>query len=222
MKKARNLRWSACICVALLISPALPAAVPVGSIALYSNGKVEKLLSVDGGGHLWEDDRKRRYLRSTNPVVPVLMRSNFLSGRGYRQVVVSGKPASISSLPPGTPVEFSVERTKTSGERTRRQWKCVRSEKSTARVLGIDRRIDRYSCERFTIHRKTWQPIVKEVKVFSYSPELGLVTKMKHTRGEKTRRWKLAKLIAPEKATYKRVSKQVRKLRAPKKSQDKK
>ena len=84
-------------------------------------------------------------------------------------------------------------------------------------MLGVKRRVNDYTCERFTIHRKFWHPVVKERQEFSYSPDLALVTKMERTRGDKTRRWKLSKLIAPKRASYKRVSSQVRKLRAPKK-----
>ncbi len=217
MNKLRNLSYLTAFCTWMLAASAATAAVPVGSVALYSNGQVEKLLSVDGDEYLWEDDRKRLYLRSANPVIPVLMRRNFLSRKGYEQVVVSGRPDSILSLPVGTPVEFAVRRTKAGGEQSRRDWKCVRTNTRTAKVLGAQRRVDDYTCERFIIHRKFWHPVVKERQEFSYSPDLALMTKMKRTRGEKTRRWRLAKLIAPEKASYKRVSSQVRKLRAPKK-----
>ena len=220
MKATRFLCLLTGVCAASLASSSLMAAVPVGSIALYSNGQVEKLISVDGDGFLWEDDRKRLYLRSANPVIPVLMRRNFLSGRGYRQTVVSGQPDSIQTLPAGTPVEFSVARVKVGGERSRRSWKCVRSKTRTAKVMRLERRIDDYTCERFIIHRKFWYPVVKERREFSYSPDLGLVTKMKRTRGEKTTRWRLVKLIEPQKASYTHVSRQVRNLRAPKQRQD--
>ena len=82
------------------------AAVPVGTVALYSDGKVEKLVSAGEEGLRWEDDRKRQYLRSRNPAVPVLERRDFLSGRGYRQIVSSGNPDALLELP----VELRVDR----------------------------------------------------------------------------------------------------------------
>lgn len=222
MKRTKSLSLLMGVCVVSLASSSLMAAVPVGSIALYSNGQVEKLISADGDEFLWEDDRKRLYLRSANPVTPVLMRRNFLSGRGYRQTVMNGQPDSILSLPPGTPVEFTVLRTKTDGEQLRRTWKCVRSKTRTAQVMRVERRIDDFTCERFIIHRKFWHPVVKERREFSFSPDLGLVTKMKRIRGEKTMRWELVKLIEPQNVNYKHVSRQVRKLRAPKQRRDEK
>ena len=52
------------------------AAVPIGSVVLYSDGDVEKLIAVENGELHWEDDRKRRYVRSSNPAVPLLSRQS--------------------------------------------------------------------------------------------------------------------------------------------------
>ncbi len=51
------------------------AGLPGGSIAIYSDGTVEKLIAIEGEAMRWEDDRKRQYLRSPNPVLPVLERT---------------------------------------------------------------------------------------------------------------------------------------------------
>ncbi|MDJ0739685.1 MAG: hypothetical protein QNJ91_08205 [Gammaproteobacteria bacterium] len=211
-------RLRVAVAVMLVAAATAPlAAVPVGTVALYSNGNVEKLLSADRAGLLWEDDRKRRYLRSRNPVVPVVTRSTFLSGRQTRREVVAGDPDAIATAARGAWVEFTVERTRYTGERSNRSWRCARGRTHIAKVAGADRRVTDFVCERFVVHRKYWQPVIKERREFSYSEDLGLVTRMARTRGEKTSRWRLVKLIAPKRATYKRLSKQVRKLRQPKK-----
>ena len=198
------------------LATTVSASLPVGSIALYSDGKVEKLLSVEGGRMLWEDDRKRQYLRSDNPVVPTIERRDFLGKTRYTQEVSLGDPDQIRKVPHGTPVEFVVVRQRPSGARSTRRWECVYHGNKGKKVLGRNEQVEQYSCERFVVHRKFWHRLVKEEIALSFSRKLGLVVDMKRTRSEKTKRRKLVEIVPPEKAAYRRLSKKVRKLRASK------
>ncbi len=194
----------------------MSAALPPGTVALYSDGSVERLIETDAKQSLWEDDRKRRYLRASNPIVPVVMRSTFLSGKQSHQQVVAGNPDAIARQAPGAWLEFTVERSKSTGERSRRTWRCKRGGTRVEQVVGMNREIEDYVCERFVLHRKFWQPVIKERREFGYSRELGLVTDMTRTRPRvgKTQQWRLSQLITPRDATYQNLSKQVRELRA--------
>lgn len=189
------------------------AALPVGSVVMYSDGRVEKLLSREDGKLLWEDDRKRRYLRSENPIMPVLERRDFLSAKGYVQTLRSGDPDSISVRPSGDRVEFSVVRERASGTPSIRTWECTRHAAPRDKVLGEMRELDVYRCERFVYHRKTWQRQFRESREFSYSRDLGLIVKMHRKTTKKESKWRLSSVVTPDKATYKQLSRKVRKLR---------
>lgn len=214
MKKTPYRLGLLCVTISSIAwSTGATAGLPIGSVAVYSDGRVEKLLSRKDGAQLWEDDRKRRYLRSDNPVMPLLWRRDFLSGGGYRQVLGDGKPGSMRKLPTGERVEFKMNRIRHSGERSSRIWECafLGSERKT--VLGKRRSLDSYACERFVYHRKTWQKQFRESRRFSYSPDLGVVVEMTRKTAKKSSRWALAEIIPPAKATYEVLSRKIRKLR---------
>ena len=197
----------------MVLSGALAAAVPVGSVAVYSDGDVEKLIESTAQRKVWEDDRKRRYVRSVNPILPVLERKDFLSGRGYRQTVVKGQPDSLDSLNPGRHVEFSIQRVTHDGHTSVREWDCQYLGKRQESVLSKGRMVQRYSCERFTIHRKLHNRVFRERREISYSEELGLVVDLNRTTTKKKTSRKLVALLPPKSASYKKVSALVRELR---------
>lgn len=207
------MRASYLICILLFVCSRAFATVPIGTVALYSDGKVEKLLAKEQNGLRWEDDRKRQFLRSTNPAVPVLERKDFLSGRGYRQVIANGNPGALRELPPGTPVEFSMVRSRYSGERSQRNWECTYLGRVRQDVLGADRDLDRYSCERFVIHRKLHNRSFRELRDFTYSPDLGVIVTIDRKTRKDSRSSRLVALFPPEKADYKTLSQAVGKIR---------
>jgi hypothetical protein len=145
--------------------------------------------------------------------VPVLERRNFLSGKGYVQTLRTGEPDSIMVRPVGDRVEFSLVRERERGTPAIRTWECTRNASHRAKVLGEMRELDTYRCERFVYHRKTWQRQFRESREFSYSRDLGLIVTMKRKTRKKESSWRLVSVVAPEKATYKRLSRKVRKLR---------
>ena len=189
------------------------AALPLGSVVMYSDGRVEKLLSREDGSLLWEDDRKRRYLRSNNPIMPVLERRDFLSGKGYVQTLRSGEPDSIAVRPSGDRVEFSILRERAGRTPSVRTWECIRQAALSKKILGEVRQLEAYRCERFVYHRKTWQRQFRESREFLYSRDLDLIVKMKRKTRTKESGWRLVSVLPPDQATYKRLSRKVRKLR---------
>lgn len=189
------------------------AGVPVGSVALYSDGDVERLLSRKDGKSLWEDDRKRRYLRAENPILPVLERSSFLSGRGYVQTVTKGQPGNYGKLAAGQHLEFTVLRTRRDGKKATRSWDCEFQGAHQEKVLDKLRTLQRYVCERFVMHRKLHNRSFRERRVIIFSKELGMVVDLQRTTRKRTSSRKLLALLPPDKATYKTLRAVVRKLR---------
>ena len=209
----RTIRYIGKLSVLCLLAGAASATVPVGSVVLYSDGRVEKLLSTANGQSLWEDDRKRQFLRAENPIMPPLKRRDFLSGKGYSQSLGEGDPDSIDTLPTGTRVGFSVLRIKHTGERSTRIWDCKHLGSRQEKVLGVMRKLDSFACERYIHQRKTWQKQVKESRRFSFSRDLGLVTDMQRTTPKRTSSWTLVSIIPPDEADYKTLGRKIRKLR---------
>ncbi len=197
----------------LLWAGVAQAELAVGSVVAYSDGKVERYLGEQDGKLIWEDDRKRRYAKSKNPVVPVLERTSLVSGKGYRQAISSGNPSAIEKLGIGQLVEFTVTRVRHDGRRSERRWECQRTGNSMASVLGIDRRVEQYRCIRFIVHRKFWHKVVKERLEFAYSRELGMVVEQQRWYRDKTRTREVVAILSPTQASYKRLSKLVRDLR---------
>ena len=189
------------------------AGLPVGSVVLYSDGRVEKLLSREDDRLLWEDDRKRRILRAENPIVPDLERTAFLSGKGYTQTVTGGNPDAIRARPKGDRFEFTVNRVRHNGNSSARRWECIRLDTVKKKVLGVMRDLESYACERFIYHRKTWQRQFRESRDFLFSPDLGLVVEMNRKTRKKSSAWELVAVLPPHKTGYKRLSKKVRRLR---------
>lgn len=195
------------------------AALPVGSVVMYSDGKVEKLLAVEGSRMIWEDDRKRRYVRSSNPILPLLEKHYFLSGRSYTQTLEKGDPNAIFDLPVGRALEFSVVRRKSNGEKSTRNFECKRLGKKKRKVLGKRRTLDRFVCERFTYDRKTWVRLLKRKHEFLYSRDLGLIVDSRTETSKRRWRAKLVDIVSPSRASYKRLSRKVRELRGRDKKQ---
>lgn len=189
------------------------AGIEVGSIAVYSDGDVEKLVEIAPGKTVWEDDRKRRYVRSDNPMLPVLEREDFLSGRGYRQTLIKGEPASYRSLEPGQHVLFDMRRTRHDGRTSTREWDCEYLGDTRKKVLKLHRTLHNFSCERFKTHHKLYYRVFKERRRFSYSEELGLIVRMKRETPRKKSSRKLEALFAPDEVTYRKLSKLVRQIR---------
>jgi hypothetical protein len=201
------------LALSLLWSGGAVAIVPVGSVVLYSDGTVEKLLSREGDRLRWEDDRKRQYVRSTNPILPAVEKRNFLQSSGYQQQVAAGVPGAIHTLPQGTPVEFTVVRTALNGNSSRRHWECVFLGEVQQLALGKQRRLENYSCERFKVHRKFHNRWFREKRDFAYSPDLGLVVDLSRETRTKRSRKKLVAVYPPDKVNYPVLSRAVGKLR---------
>lgn len=200
----------------VFLAATVSAAVPVGSVVIYSDGSVEKFLGQDEGTFRWEDDRKRLFVRSNNPIVPLLEKTDFLSRRGYKQSVASGDPDAIQRLSSGTEVEFTVVRITYDGEKStfsKRHWECVSLGKARQEVLGVQRDLDRYTCERFVIHRKMGNRRFREKREFSYSPDLGLVVDLRRETRKNTSTKRLVAIYPPNKTDYKSISHAVRKFR---------
>lgn len=199
--------------ILITISTAAQATVPVGTIALYSDGRVEKLVAIENDGLRWEDDRMRQFLRSRNPIVPVLESRQLITGKTYTQLLDSGNPDSINQVPEGTPIRFSMTRFRDGEEKTR-YWKCEYLGSSVNEVLGVARELDRYRCQKSTWSSGKFPRFtVRDTRDFTFSPELGVMVQMRRETAKRTRSRKLVALYEPGSIDHKTLSREVRKLR---------
>lgn len=210
---------SALLLIGMLLVTFQAQAVAPGTVAIYSNGAVERLVTREGDIEVWENERKVRSRRSPNPVVPPLSRESLLRGPVYRQTLSRGEPATLLNAAPGASVEFVMTRTDENGNQAARQFQCEFEGRRKHRVMGKLEAVDVFTCERFTVHRKLWHKIVKEKRVLQYSPRLRMVVDRERFRPSKgtTTRQTLVKLLSPKQINYANLRDQLARVRSSKK-----
>lgn len=198
-----------------MLSAAAHAEPPrIGSVAVYSDGSVERLIARDGRQSTWQDERLRRVTRDQNPLLPALLREQHLGGADFRQQLRSGKPDSLLTARPGDSVEFSVWRWDGLGNRevAPRDFDCVFQGEQRRQVLGRDDTLQRFACERFTTHHKLWTRKIRERYVIDYSPRLQLAVQVQRDRKGKRSQRSLVALLGPKKYRYAALAQQLNSL----------
>ncbi len=201
-----TVRWSlgGLLCLLIAASPA-GAALQPGTIAVYSDGRVVKLLENGSETTVWQDARLRRITYAANPVLPAQQRVGLDGRMQYREVLEQGDPGKLLRARAGTKVEFRTQYVKAGGTIATRNYECTALGPGRVRVLGRDEAVRRFRCERFVVHNKLWTRQVKEIRELNYSPRLGLVVDQVRRRPSKgslkTRR--LVALIPPAEYRYK-------------------
>lgn len=160
------LLWSGAL-VSAHASP-LPRYEP-GQAFVFDNGRVEQVRETDGDKVVWAARSGRTYVRSANPVVPILEWS-FRGQAGSRAVL--GEPQRLWPLAAGRRVQFrTVNSTVDKGRRSRRSvhlWTCVvRAQERIAVPAGAFSAWP-IQCDRFSPNSMR----VLERLVWHYSPEV--------------------------------------------------
>ena len=220
---SRRKRNSVLLAATYLVASGALASVPVGTIALYSDGSVEKLLERNEQTELWEDSRYRRITRALNPLAPDLARQSISGATDFTLVPRQGDPESVFKGSNGAREEFSFWRIDKFGNRELkpRFYTCANEGQRNTLVLGRSEKVNQYSCERFTVHRKLLTKSTKETLKISYSPRLNLVVEKHRSTPKRDQHVLLHELIEPGTARYKTLSASLRDLRS-KKSEGKK
>lgn len=195
----------------LLIWPVFSWAAPeVGSVAIYSNGQVERLMQKSPDFKVWEDGRKRRYKRSIYPFMPVLEYSKFpLVNGSYRQTLSKGKPDRLAPYGSEERVHLTVNRINAEGVVKERNWRCDNQGSSTFDYLGESLSTQLFECIRFTLPK--WK--VKERLTLAYASEIDLVVDFTREKSGKTKRVQLILLLAPEEASVSKIAAEVKRLK---------
>jgi len=199
----------------LVASTQVNAELKPGSVAIYSDGSVEKLVRIEDGWRLWESERKRLYSRSDLPVVPVLHYQKFPDrSQGYRQRVINGQPQLLLPFGAEESMGFDVQRISSSTGNTVRRWDCKYVGKGSFTLRKTKLKTEKYECSRFAV-KATKTDELKETVRLKYSPKLGLVVDRRSTSAKgKKERVKLVRVLKPGKVTAKRIARTVYKLRA--------
>jgi len=179
----------------------------VGTVAIYSDGDIEKLIAYDNDHPVWEDTRKRRYTLADSPLIPRLEYRNLLKPDSDYQVrVTSGNPRDLAIAPVGQKAHFQLRRQYRDGTSRMRDWTCEVLSPSQTRLEGTTHPVNRYKCQRFTPHKKLLYPVLRETRLISYSPELGLTLQLERETRSGTRMRKLKYLLAPAEASAKKIA----------------
>ncbi len=200
----------------LMLIPALTLAAPrPGSVAVYSDGQVQRLLEVTDQGLRWEDQRLRTEQQPRNPLLPPRWRVG-LDGRvQYRQHLSKGHPNRLLKAPPGSSETFVVARTDAAGNRSERHFECRYLGPASRRLAGRREAVRHFRCERFAIHRKFWTRVPKETREIWWSPRLGLVLESHRRRADgRYRERRLLDLLPPGGYRYRKVVELLRQARA--------
>lgn len=206
---------------ALSLLLVLPVAVAqaeqkVGTVAIYTDGQVEKLVEIGDGWTLWEDQRKRLYKKSNLPFIPLLGYQKFPDrSQGYTQSVMYGAPEKLKPYGELDSVKFDLFK-QSNNSSTKRFWQCSYEGKGRFKLDKKKYKTYNYRCDRIT-YQKFVYPKLRQFVELKYSPTLQLVVDEKWwDKNEGEERIKLHSLISPEKATAKRISRVVYKLRTSK------
>ncbi|BBB27606.1 hypothetical protein AMJAP_3021 [Amphritea japonica ATCC BAA-1530] len=198
----------------IFLVPALAmAGLKPGSVVIYTDGDVEKLVEQNQEWSLWEDQRNRRYKRSYLPYFPVLEYRRFKEApSGYDQFVPDISAVELKPFSSRESVKFSLTRKDLIKGTRSRLWRCSYAGQSSYRLSKQDLVTQDYSCTRYVMDKLHTQKF-REKLVVSYSPTLNLVVKQVKTnrRGKETH-VAVKRILTPERATAKRIARTVYKL----------
>lgn len=196
-----------------LMAATAQAQLAVGTVAIYSDGDVEKLIAYENSHPVWEDVRKRRYTLANNPVIPLLKYENLLSpSSGYRVSITYGNPDKLTGAQIGQQTPFKLRRQYQDGSGSNRQWVC---EVESPAQFQLDNRtypVNRYKCQRFTPHKKMSYPVLRETRLISHSPELGLNMQLNSETRDGSNSRKLEYLLPPADASAQNIARFHRKI----------
>lgn len=198
----------------LLTATLVNAENLVGTVAIYSDGRAEKLIQIGDGWTQWEDERKRRYTKSNLPFIPLLRYQKFPDRDiGYTQSVTLGSPQLLRPFGHLDTALFDVARTSASLGRTTRSWRCKYNGVGSF-TLGNKKLVtEKYKCTRSTYSKGAYEAL-KETLELKFSEKLGMVVDRRTTDAKGNyERVKLIRVLKPEKVTAKRIARTVYKLR---------
>lgn len=188
------------------VEPApLPAYAP-GTALVYSNGRVEKVISTRNGRTLWADQNDKRFSKSDNFVVPTLSwrtRDGF-----YTQRLIKGEPDKLFPLGRGERVWFDVLKTTPAGREYKQLWSC--EDQGGRRIPWAGSAVDTYlvSCTRSYL-KSGYLPSESQRLDYFYAPKVGVVVRVDDidlSNKRPPRQKRLGKVFAPGVATSERIA----------------
>lgn len=179
-----------------------------GSVFIYSDGHVEKLIQKGDSWYIVEDMRKRRYKKDLNFTLPPLEYQSLSSS--YQQQVNSGDPSVIFPLDQSRPSGFSLKKDRPGKRQSILSWSCTQATQVKLKVMGKKQDLYKTRCSRIK-WKKYYE--VKEIRDLYYDPKSAWVVKTITRKKGKKRVRKLVSVLPPEKATTKAITKQLKKLK---------
>lgn len=191
----------------LLLSSTVYAGIELGSVVIYDNGQVEKLLESNSQWSVWQDARKRVYKRSNLPFLPVLEYRRFRAEEsGYNHTLITGSPEQLMPYGELEMARFSVLRNDVRKGKSKKYWRCnyvgVSEFKYRKQILPTQK----YDCTRYSPGRYFEERFRERIEI-EYATDLGIpVRQTKTNRQGGHKKVKMVRILSPEKATAKRIS----------------
>lgn len=195
--------------------PSLSFAAPIfdvrpGTVVVYSDGDVERLMSRSSDSSTWEDSRKRVYERSHLGFFGDLSESRFPPGS--RETRWSASPESLARLEnatPGSSVTYSVRRTR-DGVPKDLSWSCTYNGVKNTTVLDTQLLVKAYDCSRYSVSVKRGSSF-KEQREVLYSPDLEMVVWERNTLpGRDPKERQIKAILTPEQASMDAITEVVK------------
>ncbi len=175
--------------------------VTSGTVVIYSNGDVEKLIRKSSDTAIWEDGRKRVYERSLIGFYGDRVETRFPPGS--TTITRRTDEQSLASLikgGAGNKLNFTVVRDR-DGSSSQRHWECTFNGYTTATLLANPIKTEDYTCARYSLTKNSGL-VVKERREIQYSNELHLVIWERRTRpGRDASVRTIAAILPPKQAT---------------------
>ena len=183
----------------------------VGTVFIYSDGDVEKLIDQRRNWVVIETMRKQRYKNDLNFVIPTLEKSTLTYS--YQQRVIKGNPDRLFPLDKSRSVDFVLQRKRDNGKQRERSWSCAPATRQSIEVLKTVKPVYKVSCDHIGFSKNGKSGEKRESFDYYYDPSLSWVVKrVRYKKGKESAR-QLMYILPPDKATPRKITRLLKKIR---------
>ena len=194
------------VCPLWISSAVAASSIEPGTVVVYSNGLVERLMSRDDDLSVWETDRKRVYERAHTGFFENRREERYPEGsRSTVWEVDEAGFSRLASMGPGSTLNFIATRIRDNFEVSNRVWTCSYEADLLEQVAGTEVNAQHFKCTRYSRYRVPSR--IREQRELKYAPDLGVVIWERHERMDaKAREREVVAILSPEKATLDAIS----------------
>jgi hypothetical protein len=196
-------------CLASLSSAQAATKLEPGSVVVFSNGLVEKLIKQESDSSVWETARKRMYERASTGFFENRREERYPPGsRTTVWDVNEEELQTLMNMAPGSKLDFDAYRTR-NGVTEARIWTCSYLGDSIEQLTDMKVAVQNFDCSRYSQQRDPSR--VREQREIKYSSGLGVVIWERHSRlNRPTRERQVVAILSPSQSTMDAIADAVR------------